>query len=64
MTAPGAPGEATRGAAAPLAVVLTTDVINMRHYLMAATLAPSFRGCPRWVVALVAQLVAVLRAGA
>jgi predicted branched-subunit amino acid permease len=28
--------------ASPLAVVLTTYVVNMRHYLMAATLAPSF----------------------
>lgn len=35
----------------PLVIALTTYVINMRHYLMAATLAPSFRGFPRrWLV--------------
>jgi len=27
-----------------LAIIVTTYVVNMRHYLMAATLAPSFRG--------------------
>ena len=32
--------------ASPWAVILTTYVINMRHYLMAATLAPSFSGFP------------------
>lgn len=32
-------------------VILTTYVVNMRHYLMAAALAPSFRGFPRaWLV--------------
>lgn len=30
--------------APPLAVILTTYVVNMRHYLMAATLAPAFSG--------------------
>jgi 4-azaleucine resistance transporter AzlC len=45
-------------AGAPAAViVLTTYVINMRHYLMAATLAPSFRGFPRGWLALVAHFV-------
>ncbi|HXG03876.1 MAG TPA: AzlC family ABC transporter permease [Candidatus Binatia bacterium] len=43
--------------AAPLTVILTTYVINMRHYLMAATLAPSFRTFPRWAVALVAHVL-------
>lgn len=43
--------------ASPLAVVLTTYVINMRHYLMAATLAPSFRGFPRGRLALAAHWV-------
>lgn len=36
--------------APPLAVIITTYVVNMRHYLMAATLAPAFRGFPgRWL---------------
>ena len=39
----------------PLAVILTTYVVNMRHYLMAAALAPSFRGLPRGFAALVAH---------
>ncbi len=43
--------------APPLAVVLTTYVINLRHYLMAATLAPSFRAFPRWALALVAHVL-------
>ncbi|HXG02293.1 MAG TPA: AzlC family ABC transporter permease [Candidatus Binatia bacterium] len=43
--------------ASPLAVVLTTYVINLRHYLMAATLAPSFRAFPHWAVALVAHVL-------
>lgn len=43
--------------ASPLAVALTTYVVNMRHYLMAATLAPSFRGFPRGRLALVAHWV-------
>src|SRR2546422_2985341 len=30
-----------------VAIIVTTYVVNMRHYLMAATLAPSFRGYPR-----------------
>ena len=40
-----------------LAVVVTTYVINMRHYLMAATLAPSFRGFRRPWLALIAHLI-------
>lgn len=41
---------------APAAViVITTYVINMRHYLMAATLAPAFRGFRRPWLALVAH---------
>ena len=40
-----------------LAIVVTTYVINMRHYLMAATLAPSFRTFPRGWLALVAHVV-------
>jgi 4-azaleucine resistance transporter AzlC len=43
--------------ASPWAVVLTTYVVNMRHYLMAATLAPSFRGFRRSGIALVAHVV-------
>ena len=43
--------------ASPLAIVLTTYVINMRHYLMAATLAPAFCGFPRRWVALVAHWI-------
>jgi 4-azaleucine resistance transporter AzlC len=45
------------GGAAPLSVVLTTYVVNMRHYLMAATLAPSFRAFPRPALALVAHVL-------
>ena len=40
-----------------LTVVVTTYVVNMRHYLMAATLAPSFRGFPRLWLALIAHLI-------
>jgi 4-azaleucine resistance transporter AzlC len=40
-----------------LGIVLTTYVINMRHYLMAASLAPSFRTFPRPWLALVAHFV-------
>jgi 4-azaleucine resistance transporter AzlC len=39
----------------PLAVILTTYVVNMRHYLMAATLAPAFRRFPRGWLALLAH---------
>jgi 4-azaleucine resistance transporter AzlC len=39
------------------AIVLTTYVINMRHYLMAATLAPSFRDFPRRWLPLVAHVI-------
>ena len=43
--------------APPLAVIVTTYVVNMRHYLMAATLAPSFRGFRRPWLALFAHLI-------
>lgn len=43
------------GGASALTIVLTTYVINMRHYLMAATLAPAFRGFPRRWLAIVAH---------
>ena len=43
--------------ASPLAVIVTTYIVNMRHYLMAATLAPSFRGIARGWIALVAHFV-------
>lgn len=43
--------------ASPLSVILTTYVVNVRHYLMAATLAPSFREFPRWRLALIAHVV-------
>jgi 4-azaleucine resistance transporter AzlC len=45
------------GGAPALAIVVTTYVINMRHYLMAATLAPSFRAFPRPWLALVAHVI-------
>lgn len=41
--------------APPLAVIVTTYIVNMRHYLMAATLAPAFRGFPRRWLALIAH---------
>jgi 4-azaleucine resistance transporter AzlC len=43
--------------ASPVAIVVTTYVVNMRHYLMAATLAPAFRGFPRGWLALIAHVV-------
>jgi 4-azaleucine resistance transporter AzlC len=43
--------------ASPLAIILTTYVVNMRHYLMAATLAPAFRAFPRGWLALVAHVL-------
>jgi 4-azaleucine resistance transporter AzlC len=43
--------------ASPLAIVVTTYIINMRHYLMAATLAPAFRSFPRRWLALVAHVL-------
>jgi 4-azaleucine resistance transporter AzlC len=43
--------------ASAAAIVVTTYVINMRHYLMAATLAPSFRGFRRRWLALIAHLI-------
>jgi 4-azaleucine resistance transporter AzlC len=43
--------------ASPVAVILTTYVVNMRHYLMAATLAPSFRRFTRPWIAAVAHVV-------
>ena len=45
------------GGASPLAITVTTFVVNMRHYLMAATLAPAFRGFRRGWLALVAHVV-------
>jgi 4-azaleucine resistance transporter AzlC len=41
--------------ASPLTIVLTTYVVNMRHYLMAATLAPAFVTFPRAWLPLVAH---------
>jgi 4-azaleucine resistance transporter AzlC len=43
--------------ASPLAIVVTTYVVNMRHYLMAATLAPAFHGFSRGWLAVVAHLL-------
>jgi len=40
-----------------LAIVITTYVVNMRHYLMAATLAPSFRGFRRGWLAVIAHVI-------
>ena len=45
------------GGAPALAIVVTTYVINMRHYLMAATLAPSFRGFRRAWLAVIAHVI-------
>jgi branched chain amino acid efflux pump len=45
------------GGAPAVAIVLTTYVVNMRHYLMAATLAPSFRGFSRGWLALIAHVI-------
>ncbi len=36
-------------------LVATTYVVNLRHYLMAASLAPHFAGLPRWRIALLAH---------
>jgi 4-azaleucine resistance transporter AzlC len=41
--------------APPLTIVLTTYVVNVRHYLMAAVLAPAFARFPRPWVALIAH---------
>ncbi|HEU4371365.1 MAG TPA: AzlC family ABC transporter permease [Methylomirabilota bacterium] len=41
--------------ASPLAIIVTTYVVNLRHYLMAATLAPAFQAFPRPWLALVAH---------
>lgn len=43
--------------ASPVAIVLTTYVVNMRHYLMAATLAPSLHAFPRGWLAVVAHVL-------
>jgi 4-azaleucine resistance transporter AzlC len=45
------------GGAPALAIVVTTYVVNMRHYLMAATLAPSFRGFSRGWLAVIAHVI-------
>ena len=45
------------GGASPLSVIFTTYVVNMRHYLMAATLAPSFGAFSRRRLALIAHVV-------
>jgi len=45
------------GGASPLSVIFTTYVVNMRHYLMAATLAPSFSAFSRRRLALIAHVV-------
>jgi len=38
--------------AAPLAIILTTFVVNLRHLLMSAALAPKLRGWKKWQIAL------------
>lgn len=44
------------GAGAPAALlVVTTYIVNLRHYLMAASLAPGFATLPRWRLALLAH---------
>ncbi|MBI3454714.1 MAG: AzlC family ABC transporter permease [Candidatus Rokubacteria bacterium] len=43
-------------AGAPAALlVVTTYIVNLRHYLMAASLAPAFAPLPRWRLALLAH---------
>jgi len=38
--------------AAPLAIIVTTFVVNLRHLLMSAALAPKLRGWKKWQIAL------------
>ncbi|WP_228723294.1 AzlC family ABC transporter permease [Desulfosediminicola flagellatus] len=38
--------------AAPLAIILTTFVVNLRHLLMSAALAPKLNGWKKWQIAL------------
>lgn len=38
--------------AAPLAIILTTFVVNLRHLLMSAALAPKLKGWKKWQIAL------------
>lgn len=38
--------------ATPLALILTTFVVNLRHLLMSAALAPRLRGWKKWQIAL------------
>ena len=40
-----------------VAIIVTTYVVNMRHYLMAATLGPSFRGFRRAWLAVIAHVI-------
>ncbi len=37
--------------AAPLSIVLTTFIVNLRHLLMSATLAPKLTGWKKWQIA-------------
>jgi 4-azaleucine resistance transporter AzlC len=39
---------------APLAIVITTLIVNARHLLMGASVAPHLRGAPAWLRALIA----------
>jgi 4-azaleucine resistance transporter AzlC len=43
--------------APPALLVLTTYIVNLRHYLMAASLAPRWRHLPRVALALLGHLV-------
>jgi 4-azaleucine resistance transporter AzlC len=43
------------GGAPAWLLVVTTYIVNLRHYLMAASLAPSFAGLSRWRLALLAH---------
>jgi 4-azaleucine resistance transporter AzlC len=43
------------GGAPAWLVVVTTFIVNLRHYLMAASLAPHFAGLSRWRLALLAH---------
>ena len=45
------------GGAPALAIIVTTYVVNMRHYLMAATLAPAFRRFRRAWLFVIAHVI-------
>lgn len=46
--------------ASAFVIIATVFFVNIRHYLMAASLAPYFRATPRWARAVIAQSVSDL----